>query len=380
MSLGDVGLGRRLVTTGLLLLLGACEAMPSAPYTHAVLSSIGGPYDSDDVINVRYWRLRRRLSLPQIQSFAKLSLRQQESLAELTKAWHSPINIYSAGQRALIELAADHPAGPVKILLADDHDELTIFTPDGRQFTEPHYRFADILDCAQDALLHDAQQRQTHLPRMDATAPHVQLQVEFRYRPQRARPQEFRMQLLGSFEPVRHLPVGARDNSVLHAGLPYLPEHQLLQLGRAIGIPARWSSRIINRTLPDTLAANWLNEVDDKRWLPLPARRFARNRPGYRSTRARFRCASRGNQLIARSHLFWLRRGQVSGALEVKNRSGYAAYVYVDGIRMGWVGSGQSFAFTGLPDGYYRIYATSPSGIKSWRPRDTYIPGPFTLH
>jgi|GEM_PF-6972690 hypothetical protein len=361
-------------------LLFACEVMPPATYTHAVLSSIGGPYDSDAVVNVRHWQLRHRLGLNDIRSFAKLSLRQQESLTKLTKAWHAPVNIYSAGQRALVELAADHPAGPIKILLTDDHNDITIFTADGRRFSEPRHRLADLLDCTQSALFHDTQQRIVAVKGRRSTSPGLGFELEFRYRPNRKRPSEWRMQLNAEFHPVPHAPVGPIDNSVLHTALPFLPQHQLTTLGNTLGAPKYWSSQIVNRSLPSKLAANWLSRVEDMRWLPLPARRFARTRPGYRATNARFRCSARGKQLIAASQLFWLRRGTVGGTLQMKNRSKFAAYVYVDGIRIGFIGSRSDFTFTGLPDGYYRIYATTPSGLKSWGPRDTYIPGPLTLH
>jgi hypothetical protein len=63
----------------------------------------------------------------------------------------------------------------------------------------------------------------------------------------------------------------------------------------------------------------------------------------------------------------------------VRNRSGHAAWVYADGVLLGWVAAGKRLALPGLPEGFYRIYARSPSAVRSWGPHDVYVPGPLTL-
>ena len=75
-----------------------------------------------------------------------------------------------------------------------------------------------------------------------------------------------------------------------------------------------------------------------------------------------------------------LRGGKRGGPLRVANHSGHAAYVVVDGLVIGWVSAGSEHAFGGLAAGFYRVYAVTPTAVRSWGPLDTYVPGPVTLY
>ena len=62
------------------------------------------------------------------------------------------------------------------------------------------------------------------------------------------------------------------------------------------------------------------------------------------------------------------------------NTSTSLAYIHVDGALLGWVApGGGKMSFKGLPEGFCRVYARSPLGIRTWGPLDMYVPGPLTL-
>jgi hypothetical protein len=67
------------------------------------------------------------------------------------------------------------------------------------------------------------------------------------------------------------------------------------------------------------------------------------------------------------------------GKLQVRNQSQRAAVIYVDSIRLGTVAPGLTFDFTGLPAGYYRVTGVTAWSLRSWGPRDLYVPGVWTL-
>lgn len=70
---------------------------------------------------------------------------------------------------------------------------------------------------------------------------------------------------------------------------------------------------------------------------------------------------------------------KLPGRLQARNLTRRRLFVLIDGFRIGSVAPGQTFVFRHMPPGYYRLAARSPLGIRSWGPRDLYLPGTWTL-
>ncbi len=65
--------------------------------------------------------------------------------------------------------------------------------------------------------------------------------------------------------------------------------------------------------------------------------------------------------------------------LVVRNNTRRTAYLYADGVLLGWTGPRQTHTLrTGEP-GYYRITARSLFGTTLWGPKDLYVPGEVSL-
>jgi len=65
--------------------------------------------------------------------------------------------------------------------------------------------------------------------------------------------------------------------------------------------------------------------------------------------------------------------------LVVQNTTTRAAFVYADGVLLGWIGPRQTHTLrTGEP-GYYRVTTRSLFGTTLWGPRDLYVPGEVRL-
>jgi hypothetical protein len=65
--------------------------------------------------------------------------------------------------------------------------------------------------------------------------------------------------------------------------------------------------------------------------------------------------------------------------LRVTNDLNTGAMVIVNGLAMGWVGSGGELLFKGFPAGRYRIGAIRPLGRLCHGPRMMTLPGALTL-
>jgi hypothetical protein len=66
-------------------------------------------------------------------------------------------------------------------------------------------------------------------------------------------------------------------------------------------------------------------------------------------------------------------------ALVVQNTTTRTAYLYADGVLLGWAGPRQTHTLHTGESGYYRITARSLFGTAVWGPRDLYVPGEVTL-
>jgi hypothetical protein len=153
----------------------------------------------------------------------------------------------------------------------------------------------------------------------------------------------------------------------------------LESLAFTTGFPISWSLSVTNEGRPGSHPPAIHGQVRDYGHIRVPLDSVALKRRKYTAGRRLFRRSAPGMQLIPAADLKALRASQPAGPLEVNNRSGFAAKIYVDGIRIGWVGPKKTFSFRGLPAGYYRVYGLSPTAVRSWGPFDIYVPGPITL-
>lgn len=91
---------------------------------------------------------------------------------------------------------------------------------------------------------------------------------------------------------------------------------------------------------------------------------------------------AKGRQLQTRpvSKPYKRRKGDPRNAtLVVKNTTTRTAYVYADGVLLGWTGPRQTHTLrTGEP-GYHRVTVRSLFGTAHWGPKDLYIPGEIRL-
>jgi len=65
--------------------------------------------------------------------------------------------------------------------------------------------------------------------------------------------------------------------------------------------------------------------------------------------------------------------------LQVNNQTPFIVFIYVGGVRIGWMRPYRSAIIRGFLTGYHRIYAHSQYGTMSWGPRDAWIPGTWNL-
>ena len=73
------------------------------------------------------------------------------------------------------------------------------------------------------------------------------------------------------------------------------------------------------------------------------------------------------------------RAGDAGATFEVRNRTPLRVFVYVDGVRAGWLGPYRRGRFRGLRRGYHRFYARTRFGNAAWGPRLLRVPGAWNL-
>ena len=86
-----------------------------------------------------------------------------------------------------------------------------------------------------------------------------------------------------------------------------------------------------------------------------------------------------GFQAVPAGELMALRATAGASVLTIDNRSSRAALIYLDGVLLGWTAAYREFRFHCPAPGFYRVYATSPTGAAYWGPFDMYLPGTRTL-
>ncbi|MBK6849723.1 MAG: hypothetical protein IPG96_20030 [Proteobacteria bacterium] len=373
-----------------------------------------------------HFLLRQRLDLPAIDGFARLAPAQGAVLERLQQASVLELHVYALGDRALMVLPRAHPAGELALLWHSDHDRLTVRAPDGWTHQLEREQLADVLDRAAPA------ERTLEPPVLEpmvaaqAATPAVRgplrrgawrLRARASYRPLdlQASPWAIRLKLDLQTSPLG-LEGGPTAPLLFALALPLCTGRDGLLALEALaeqvaGTPVSWRLTVVNESLPGGRAPVWRTEVVDLGAAPLPERRFGLARVSRRHGAA-LRVSHQlpaptvaGLQVVAPAQLAALRApsapaatGALAGAsaggaktatgtaaegrpaaLLLHNQSATAALIYVDGVLLGWVAAGQSFAFAGLRPGFYRVFATTPTGVRSWGPEDLYLPGAWTL-
>lgn len=346
----------------------------------------------------RLYTVTQRLDPAPIQTFARLSPAQRRVLRELTSRSTIRTRVHAAGGRVLLSLSPRHPGGPMEILLCEETHRLVVFLPRPRlSFTLPLERLPDVLDGCPASRRDDfavgadpAGDKEAAPVQPDATdwpwrTRVVDLPLSYRYFPRPGRPvswpirQPFSLTVLDAPRPF----YSVFQQPLLHLALPALQSDSGVLVLEALawrsGTPLSWSTTVRNEAKPGGAAPTFHATVDDHGWVRVAPGRLAATRDGYRKGRELTRALGKGAQIVPAARLAGLRSGRTTGSLTVNNRARHAALVYVDGFLLGWVGARSSFELKGLPDGYYRVYAVSPTGVRYWGPNDMYVPGPLTL-
>jgi len=335
--------------------------------------------------------LSGRLDNGGVGSFVRLTPLQQGALTRLTERSRLSLRVDARGGRVLIALPPEHPAGPLELLLAEDQDRLFVFVPKPRlRLSLPMARLPDILDGVTPSARTDfamelegapepARRRREHHKIRDQ---HASITLSYFPDPQRADSWSIQHRLTLAFLDRPRPFYTVFQQPLLHVALPLLQTSRgrlaLESLAFATGTPTGWSLTLINEGHPGGTPPTLHVTAHDRGWNPVPARAISIERQGFRPGRTMPRSVP-GMQLTAGTALADLRSGKSEGPLAVHNRSGCSAYLYADGVLLGWVGPGSQFSFAGLPAGYWRIYAVSPTGLRYWGPHDLYVPGPLTL-
>jgi hypothetical protein len=170
---------------------------------------------------------------------------------------------------------------------------------------------------------------------------------------------------------------------LLHAALPLLQTQRgllvLESLSYLTGTPLWWSMTVVNEGKPSVAPPTFIAWLRDQGYRRMPFGEISGLGSEIRPKRRLPPPDRSGMQLVKSSDLTALRSTKHKGSLEIRNHSGFAAYIFADGVPLGWVSPGREHSFSGLPTGYWRIYGVSPSGVRSWGPHDTFIPGALTL-
>jgi hypothetical protein len=401
--------------TARIALLVLVALLPLAPACREVLSRVDrsqqrGPTEPKPapaarrgpsaVVNARHWTVSYRLDPSAIGSFAVLKTRERQNLEHLINRSWVEWQVFSLDGRLLVRPPRNHPLGTVELLLAEDLERLIVFSPQRRRrFSTELERFPDLLDGVPASARVDfgVDRELDHRGSPTTPADYAGLErrvrvrshrtaITLRYRPQARRPRAWPLRLeLRLVFPDEPLPwPGQRP--LLHIALPLLqnPRGRLVLEGLACGTgtPVAWSSTLQNEGKPSKVAPTLHARVRDNGYSRLRPELFEEERPGYRSVRATPGGREPGAQLVPSGRLAPLRREKPpegGKGLVVDNRAAHAAYVYVDGLLLGWVGPRRSMTFTGLPAGYYRVFCVTPTTVRSWGPRDLYVPGPVVL-
>ena len=357
-------------------------------------------------LTVRRWTVAVRLEVSRIGSFARLPAEQRARLRRLQSraARALTYRVDALADRVRVQLPAEHPGGALALLLCDADDSLTVLSRSGKGFAAlERTRFGDVLDGGRasrrsgltvrlpgdDAVPAPGAEQERSAPLLSPApgvlAQQLRVRLALDHHPDPEQPSRWpvRVQLdLLVREAPRRLPPPPMP--LLHLALPMLqggrPAQSLESITWAAdGAPLlAWRRTVHNDARPAEVAPTFVATVRDHGHVHVPRAAMQRRPPGYREQPTLPESGDAGRQLLAGDALRGLRGGS-PGQLKVRNRSGSAALIYLDGALLGWVGAGRELGFDGVPAGFYRLYAVSPTGVRAWGPRDMYVPGPLTL-
>lgn len=293
--------------------------------------------------------------------------------------------------RVLLRLSPHHPLAGAELLLAEDLDRLFVFDPRTRlRFVLPLDRLHSVLDGYAGGQCVDFE-GQTPRPEGTVRAGHqkavrVTATLSHRYLPEAGRPGAWTLRHRISIDGLDgpRPPFSPFPQPLLHVALPTFqtPEGRLaLQtLGFHSGEPAAWSTTVIREGGSERISPTFRATVERGGRVRLPVQRMLAERAGFRDAKTLLPAPSaRGLQRVKAASLAGLRSSKGTGSVTVRNRSRYSALVFLDAVLLGWVAPRGELTFEGVPVGYYRLYAVSPTGTRQWGPSDSYVPGPWTL-
>jgi hypothetical protein len=344
-------------------------------------------------VNARRWDVVTWLDTSAIDSFARLAPHQSAVLRKLQQRSRQVTEVLALGGRVLLTLPRDHPSGVLELLLAEDLGRLVVRLR-GKKISAslPLDRLPDILDgVSSSERAHFSLDLKPYKPsardRDKVLTTGLAAGISLRYSPPSRRASSWPIQLHWKFRfPDQPQPAPeccAHQQPLMHVALPLLEcdwGRQLLQsLTFHSNLPLGWSVTVINEGKPGGTPPTLLARVIDHGHVRIPADRMAEKRQGFQRLQVLPPPASSGMQLVAATQLAELRSGAAKGPLLLRNRSDLHGMIFVDGVLVAWVGRGKELALKGLAPGYYRVYAVSPTGVRYWGPRDTYVPGALTL-
>ncbi|MFH1132482.1 MAG: hypothetical protein V1754_14190 [Pseudomonadota bacterium] len=344
---------------------------------------------SRNSIHVQHFELKSRLETKAADGFAQLGSQQRAELNKLKSLWDPSFHVYTTTERMLVILSKQHPAGPLELLFSDDLNILVVSTPNKHSHVLHRERLPDILDCSMQSSRYGFGLTLDHpTPNPDEFIPHIKtvvtkITVPFHYRVVKdatiGYPIRLQLRMLTQAQPQN----SPSSRHLLNIALPLLQNNNGMQLLESLGeennIPKLWSLLVENRSYPNDASPNMVTRVVRQTRERMPEERFSTKRNGHKIVENFPHCKRTARQVLQPEKLINLRKSKVKGPLHIENKSGFAAHIYVDGIHIGWANPNTKINFLGLPQGYYRIYATTPTGLRSWGPHDIYVPGPLTL-
>jgi hypothetical protein len=419
--------GYLLAFGALLLLVGGCPRPPrggqkpaAPPPTRGSAkapkpqSRVTPPADADYASARRRWArafvLHEQLAPLTARSFARVEAPQGQQLLRLQRRSRVTIKVYVEARRTLVVLPSTHPAASMRVLLGSDLEQLWVHSPDKWSYELPLAALPDILDRGggshrrRDERLElrsspsPAPQATLAAPRDLASAQHeARLGLPYRYRSAKRGAPRWNVRIALRLRFATPLPLGLtapapRAWPLAPLALPLAAPQDLTladvlrDLPQGPGATLGWLRTVDNQSVgsrPLRLATR----VEDRGWVRMPERHFSTAQPGYRRA-ARLPPPRRdGLQIVADSLLHGLRKAtaepqagvEAAATLTVNNGASVAAFLHLDGVRLGWVAPGKTFRFQGMRPGYYRLVAHAPSGVRSWDARDLYLPGELTL-
>lgn len=375
--------------------LGACgqtsAETDSVPARDAMTSPPSA--GAQDLVTTHRYALHIKLDTTLVSTFTNLKSSQRRALDRLINRPFAEWKVHVMGQRLLIALPESHPAGALHLLLTDDSVEMVVTRPGQKtRYALAADLLPDVLDVRGpsartdfDMSIQDATDGQRFPGPLDRNLKMraFSSQLRLRYYSEPDRPRSWPVRLTLHLSVPDDPPLYPFHQPLLHAALPLLQTRRgllvLESLAFFTGSPHWWSLTVVNEGKPSVAPPTFIAWLRDQGYRRIPFGEISDLGSEIRRKSRLPRPDRSGMQLVRASDLSALRSTKHRGPLKIRNHSGFAAYIFVDGVPLGWVSPGHNHSFSGVPAGYWRIYGVSPSGVRSWGPHDTYVPGALTL-